>query len=64
MRPRAKYTILLGCAVCPALAQPPQDEWNFTAILYGYWATLSGSATFPMGTTANIIVDPTSSSTA
>lgn len=59
MRMSARGTaIVLGCAAFPALAQTPPDEWRFTAILYGYWATLSGSATFPTGTTANITVDP------
>jgi hypothetical protein len=49
-----------GWAVFPALAlaQTPQDEWHFTAYVYSYWATLSGSATFPTGTSANITVDP------
>jgi hypothetical protein len=55
----AHATVLsLACAVLPALAQTQPDEWRFTAILYGYWATLTGSATFPTGTTANLTVDP------
>jgi hypothetical protein len=53
-----RAAISLGCAVSPTLAQTPQDEWQFRAYLYGYWATLSGSATFPTGTAANISVDP------
>jgi hypothetical protein len=50
--------ILLGCAVFPTPAQTPPDQWQFSAILYGYFATLRGSATFPSGTTADITVDP------
>jgi len=50
--------IFLGCVISPTLAQTPPDEWQFRAYLYGYWATLSGSATFPTGTSANITVDP------
>jgi hypothetical protein len=53
-----RAAILLGCVVSPALAEAPPDEWQFRAYLYGYWATLTGSATFPTGTTANITVDP------
>jgi hypothetical protein len=50
--------ILLGCTAVPTLAQAPPDEWKFTAVLYGYAATLTGSATFATGTPANITVDP------
>jgi hypothetical protein len=51
-------TILLGGVVPATFAQTPPEEWQFRAYLYGYWATLTGSATFPTGTTANITVDP------
>jgi hypothetical protein len=50
--------IVLACAAFPTLAQTPQDDWQFTALVYGYAATLNGSATFPTGTTANLTVDP------
>jgi hypothetical protein len=50
--------ILLGCAVSPTPAQTPADQWQFNAILYGYFAKLRGSATFRSGTTADITVDP------
>src|ERR1700739_3122008 len=50
--------ILLGCAVFPTPAQTPPDQWQFSAILYGYFPTLKGSATFSSGTTADITVDP------
>jgi hypothetical protein len=50
--------ILVGCAVFPILAQTPPDQWQFSAILYGYFPTLKGSATFPSGNPANITVDP------
>jgi len=50
--------ILVGCAVFPTPAQTPPDQWQFSAILYGYLPTLKGSATFPSGTPANITVDP------
>jgi hypothetical protein len=50
--------ILLGCAVFPTPAQTPPDQWQFSAILYGYFPILKGSATFPSGTQANITVDP------
>lgn len=43
----------------PAAAQsPPSEQWQFIAIIYGYLPKISGSATFPTGTTANISVDP------
>src|SRR6516162_6125341 len=50
--------VLLGCAVFPTHAQTPPDQWQFSAILYGYLPTLKGSATFPSGTPANVTVDP------
>jgi hypothetical protein len=50
--------ILLGCAVFPTQAQTPPDQWQFSAILYGYFPTLKGSATFPSGTPVDITVDP------
>src|SRR5215468_10282538 len=50
--------ILVGCAVFPTPAQTPPDQWQFSAILYGYFPTLKGSATFPSGNPANITVDP------
>jgi len=49
--------IVLGCAVFPATAQTSPDQWQFSAILYGYFASLRGLATFPSGTTADITVD-------
>ena len=49
---------LLGCSVVPALAQPQENDWQFTANLYGYETTLSGSATFRTGFTENIRFDP------
>jgi len=50
--------ILVSCAVFPTQAQTPPDQWQFSAILYGYFPTLKGSATFPSGNPANITVDP------
>jgi hypothetical protein len=48
----------VGCAVFPTQAQTPPDQWQISAILYGYFPTLKGSATFPSGNPANITVDP------
>jgi hypothetical protein len=53
-----RMLVLLVYAVRPTLAQTPQDDWQFRAYLYGYGATLTGSATFPTGAAANITVDP------
>jgi hypothetical protein len=39
-------------------AQTLSDDWQFNAILYAYFPQISGSITFPTGTTANIAVDP------
>jgi hypothetical protein len=52
--------LLLGVSAftAPTLAQTPSSEWQFSAVVYGYFAELNGSATFPTGTTVNISVDP------
>jgi hypothetical protein len=39
-------------------AQTLSNEWKFEAIAYGYFPKISGSSTFPTGTTANISVNP------
>ena len=52
--------LILGCSVlsAPTRAQTPSSDWQFDAILYAYAPQISGSATFPTGTTHNITVDP------
>jgi hypothetical protein len=52
--------LLLACGAvsAPTPAQTPSADWQFTAIVYGYFPELTGSATFPTGITANITVDP------
>jgi hypothetical protein len=40
-----------------AIAQASSDSWQFRAILYGYLPKLSGSTTFPAGTSSSIDVD-------
>ena len=47
----------VGALAPPATAQTQADQWQFTAIIYGYLPKISGSATFPNGTTANISVE-------
>jgi hypothetical protein len=39
-------------------AQTLSDEWKFAAFIYGYLPKISGSTTFPNGTSVNISVDP------
>jgi len=50
---------LFGAAAltAPAMAQAPPDQWQFTGVVYLYLPKISGSATFPSGTTADVSVD-------
>jgi hypothetical protein len=48
----------LGVVTTPTFAQTLPDQWQFEAIVYGYFPQLSGTATIPTGRTANISVDP------
>ena len=38
-------------------AQTAPDDWKFQAILYGYLPQISGSTTFPTGSTTDITVN-------
>ena len=51
--------VLIGAALLlpPAFAQTTAEEWKFQAILYGYFPHISGSTTFPTGSTADISVN-------
>jgi hypothetical protein len=48
----------LGGSSTPGFADTSPDQWRFDALVYAYLPQLSGSVTFPTGTTANINVDP------
>jgi hypothetical protein len=50
---------LLGfCAVAaPTPAQTSSSQWQFVAVVYGYFPELTGSATFPTGRSVDISVD-------
>jgi hypothetical protein len=53
--------VLLSIAIFvsgTASAQALSDEWKFAAFIYGYLPKITGSTTFPSGTTANISIDP------
>lgn len=52
--------LLLGLcgSATRSFADTTSDQWQFDALVYGYLPQLSGSVTFPTGTTANIKVDP------
>jgi len=39
-------------------AQSLDEQWKFTALIYGYVPKISGSTTLPTGTTANVGIDP------
>jgi hypothetical protein len=56
----AQAAVLLGAGMfaMPSMAQTQSDQWKFTALIYGYFPQISGSATFPTGTTASITTDP------
>jgi|SRR5215469_4282727 len=58
--PAAAAVLFLGCSILSAAAraQTPSSDWQFDAVLYGYFPQISGSATFATGTTSNITVDP------
>lgn len=46
-----------GATATPSTAQTPTEQWQLTAVIYGYLPQIGGSATFPTGTTASIGVD-------
>jgi len=54
--------LLFGeAAAIPAAAQAlDPEQWKFTALIYGYFPKISGSSSFPTGTTVNVGVDPSS----
>lgn len=54
----AMLLIACGAVSAPTLAQTSSSDWQFSAVVYLYLAELSGSATFPTGTTVDISVDP------
>jgi len=40
-----------------AIAQARPDDWEFRAVIYGYFPDIGGSTTFPAGTGSSISVD-------
>jgi hypothetical protein len=52
--------VLLGFSgfAAPTLAQTSSADWQFVAVLYGYFPQITGSATFATGTSADITIDP------
>ena len=51
--------LLFGAVVAaPVSAQAPPEQWQFTAVIYGYLPKISGSATFPSGITDSFSVSP------
>jgi hypothetical protein len=40
-----------------AFAQPVSDDWQFRAILYGYFPTIDGTTTFRAGSSSSISID-------
>lgn len=58
LRASVAAVLFFGAVVAaPAAAQAPPEQWQFIAVIYGYLPKISGSATFPNGTSANISVD-------
>lgn len=58
---RASVACLLlwgALTAAPTAAQSPSDQWQFTAVIYGYFPKISGSTTFPTGASASIGVTP------
>lgn len=55
---RVAAAFLVGLLVShPAMAQAPSDEWQFRAIIYGYFPDIGGTTTFPAGSGTSINVD-------
>jgi len=55
---QAAAALLAAMLIVPsATAQTTSADWQFTAVIYGYFPRISGSSSFPAGT-ASISVDP------
>jgi hypothetical protein len=58
---RVASTLIVSCCVFSGVAAAQtatSDDWKYAVVIYGYFPSLGGSATFPAsGTTANITVD-------
>lgn len=55
---RVAAAFLVGLLVSqPATAQGHADEWQFRAIIYGYFPDIGGTTTFPAGSGTSINVD-------